>query len=370
MRISPTARQLPNDLHKKLACVTRNPVTDSLMQSVSGLMAILDDQRRVLAINDSLLEFLGNNQRGSFLGLRLGEAIACINAKEAPGGCGTGRFCSSCGAANAILSSLAEDKPVERICVANVEQKGQELEICFQVRAAPIIFEKQKFIVLLMQDISTQHAQAALERVFFHDIGNILAILMGATENFDQDRDNRKRIEIIRRACLRLKNEVEIQKTLSRTKASTYQVALRKVGINQIVREVEEVVSQHHAAAGKSLLLPETLPERELLTDPSLLVRILLNMLTNAFEATDHGGQAKLWVVDGEDGTSFMVWNAREIPPEIRPRIFQRHFSTKEGQGRGLGTYSMKLFGESILHGKVDFSSSRESGTTFSLTIN
>lgn len=368
--IPPTASQLPAALQEKIALVTRNPVTDNLMQSVSGLLAVLDDQRQVMSVNDSFLEFLGNNKRGKVLGLRLGEAIACINAKEAPGGCGTGRFCSSCGVANAILTSLVEDKPVERICAANIEQNGQEMEICFQVRASPIIFENQKFIVLLMQDISAQHAQAALERVFFHDIGNILTILMGATENLDKGRDNRKLIDITRRACLRLKNEVEIQRTLSRTKASSYQVSLRKVELSQIVKELEEVVTQHQAAAGKSLLLPESLPERELHTDPSLLVRILLNMLTNAFEATDHGGHAKLSVVNGEGGTTFMIWNAGEIPPEIRPRIFQRHFSTKEGQGRGLGTYSMKLFGEKVLHGKVDFSSSKESGTTFRLTIN
>jgi sensor histidine kinase regulating citrate/malate metabolism len=50
-------------------------------------------------------------------------------------------------------------------------------------------------------------------------------------------------------------------------------------------------------------------------------------------------------------------------------RIFQRNYSTKSDSGRGLGTYSMKLFGETYLGGKVDFTSSESEGTTFHLRL-
>lgn len=368
-KITQIARPAPADLRSTLELLTRNPIIDSLMQSFTGFLAVLDEERRVMTVNDSLLKFLGSNNPVKIIGSRLGETISCVHAMAAQGGCGTSRFCSSCGAGNAIYISLTEDKMVERICAATVAQDGQETEICFQVRSAPIIFEARKFVLLLMQDITIQHTRAALERVFFHDISNILTSLLGATENLDKDRDNEKLIEISRRAGRRLKNEIEIQRTLSRTDSPSYQLSRHPVGINQIVEEVEGVISQHDAIAGKSLLIPEAVPDRELLTDASLVVRILLNMVINALEATDPGGQVKLWVEDGESGTTFLVWNLREIPPEIRPRIFQRHFSTKGGQGRGLGTYSMKLFGERILHGKVDFTTSVEAGTIFRLTI-
>lgn len=367
--IAPAAVSAPLTLPERLALLTRNPFVDSLMHAVTGLLIILDDQRRVLTVNDSLLGILGNNNRSHILGMRLGEAIACLNAQDAPGGCGASRFCASCGASNAILRSLAENTTVEQTCAARVEQHGHEVEICFQVRSSPVVFEGQTFILLFLQDITTQHSQAALERVFFHDIGNILTTLLVATENLDRDRDNQKLIDMIRRASRRLKNEMEIQRNLSRTNAATYRVALGEVGVARIVEEVVAEISQHEAAVGKALLLPDLLPEIELRTDSSLLHRILLNMLINACEASDPGGQVKLWVESGEGTTTFLVWNARPIPPEIRPRIFQRHFSTKGGQGRGLGTYSMKLFGETALHGKVDFSSSPEGGTTFRLTL-
>jgi sensor histidine kinase regulating citrate/malate metabolism len=63
------------------------------------------------------------------------------------------------------------------------------------------------------------------------------------------------------------------------------------------------------------------------------------------------------------------VRNTGTIPADVARRIFQRHFSTKDGQGRGLGTYAMKLFGEEFLDGSVDFSSTAEDGTVFTLTL-
>ncbi|MBK8046925.1 MAG: hypothetical protein IPK16_07250 [Anaerolineales bacterium] len=49
---------------------------------------------------------------------------------------------------------------------------------------------------------------------------------------------------------------------------------------------------------------------------------------------------------------------------DIQLQVFQRSFSTK-GNGRGLGTYSMKLLTERYLQGEVGFVSTPESGTTF-----
>ena len=52
----------------------------------------------------------------------------------------------------------------------------------------------------------------------------------------------------------------------------------------------------------------------------------------------------------------------------VRHQIFQRSFSTK-GPGRGLGTYSVKLFTEQYLKGKVGFESLEGKGTTFFVSL-
>ena len=64
-----------------------------------------------------------------------------------------------------------------------------------------------------------------------------------------------------------------------------------------------------------------------------------------------------------------MVSNPEIMPQEVQFQIFQRSFSTKGEVGRGIGTYSMKLFGERYLGGKVDFVSYSPEGTTFRLSL-
>ena len=52
------------------------------------------------------------------------------------------------------------------------------------------------------------------------------------------------------------------------------------------------------------------------------------------------------------------------MPRPVQLQVFQRSFSTK-GAGRGLGTYSIKLFSERFMRGRVFFTSTPEAGTTF-----
>ena len=92
-------------------------------------------------------------------------------------------------------------------------------------------------------------------------------------------------------------------------------------------------------------------------------------MIINAFEATPAGGAIRFWVEQTDKDVSFKVWNSQPIAPEQGLRIFQRNYSTKSSTGRGLGTYSMKLFGETYLGGEVDFVSSEADGTTFHLRL-
>ena len=65
----------------------------------------------------------------------------------------------------------------------------------------------------------------------------------------------------------------------------------------------------------------------------------------------------------------FTVHNDQVMPDEIQLQVFQRSFTTKGQPGRGVGTYSMKLFGERYLAGKVSFTSREPEGTTFTLVL-
>jgi sensor histidine kinase regulating citrate/malate metabolism len=87
-------------------------------------------------------------------------------------------------------------------------------------------------------------------------------------------------------------------------------------------------------------------------------------MVKNALEASDSGQTVTLSC--GVEGNCvwFEVHNPAFMPRNVQLQIFQRSFSTK-GDGRGLGTYSIKLLTEQYLGGSVSFASSPEAGTAF-----
>jgi len=366
---APPERCSEEELRKQLDIVSRNPVIDSLLKFTSGFLAILDSHRQILAVNDSMLQMLGIDDAANVLGLRPGEAIGCIHSAEEPGGCGTAKPCSTCGAAIAIVSALADEVPSQRTCAATIKRNGQETDVCFQVRCVSFPFEGYRFLLFFMQDITSQERWAALERVFFHDILNFVSGVVGAVEFMTSEGTDPELLTALREQAWRLKNEIDIQRVLADTKGQEYQLSMQEVTANHIVTGVKNLFTNHPVAAGKSLMINEPTANFTVWTDYSLLMRVLTNMVTNAFEATDKGGEVRFWIDRGKNTVTFFVWNKKAIPEDIRQRIFQRHFTTKDGAGRGIGTFSMKLLGEDFLRGKVDFTTSEQEGTVFSFTV-
>jgi signal transduction histidine kinase len=361
---APAERTSEKELATEIEIVSRNPVISGLLHTVSGLLAVLDEHRQIVTLNDSFLRMLGIEDPSTTLGLRPGEAVRCVHAHDEPAGCGTTQFCSTCGAAIAIVSSLEQDKPVERICALSTDSGGKTVDLVLLVRSHPIKINRKVFLLLFLQDITKQQQRAALERVFFHDVNNMLCMIVGASELLVKESPS-VLAETVHQAALRLMNEVAVQRCLSQSDACEYPLKKHPVTTKQIFAELQSFFSNHPAAQGKTLAFPENYPDLSLHTDLSLFLRVLCNMVINALEATREGGLVKIRVEHEGNRLSFCVWNAQEIPGEITYRIFQRNFSTKEQSGRGIGTFSMKLFGEKILGGQVSFTTSKENGTTF-----
>ncbi|MBU1231487.1 MAG: ATP-binding protein, partial [Proteobacteria bacterium] len=156
---------------------------------------------------------------------------------------------------------------------------------------------------------------------------------------------------------------------LLQSESCTYHPVLQKTTTGQIVEELQSFFLNHPVARNKTIQFPAAYPDLSLETDMSLVLRVLCNMITNALEATRENGTVKVWIEEKDGLLSFSVWNSKAIPQDITRRIFQRNFSTKEGAGRGVGTYSMKLFGEQILGGQISFTTSEEDGTAFRFSL-
>jgi K+-sensing histidine kinase KdpD len=366
---APAQRATPRELDRAIKIASNNPVVSGLLHSVSGLLAVLDEHRQIVSLNDSFLRMLGVDDPGKALGLRPGEALQCNFADTGPGGCGTSEYCSSCGAAIAIVSSLEQHIPVEKICSLTARRGDKEVDIALLVKSHPIKIDQKRFLLLFLQDITQQQQRAALERTFFHDINNMLCLLLGVSERLALESPG-KLTKSLHQTVLRLEKEVAIQRCLLHNELNDYLPVWIELTTGEILAELEDFFANHPVARNRNIQISKDQTQLVFKTDNSLLLRVLCNMIINALEATPEDGTIKIWI-ESDNGCSvtFCVWNAQEIPQETTRRIFQRNFSTKEQAGRGIGTYSMKLLGEKLLGGKVAFATTKEEGTTFRFTL-
>ncbi len=364
-------RSGPRELRHQVEIVTSSPVIDGIMQMVGGLIAVLNENRQILSVNQQLLNALGVDNPEAVMGLRPGEAVGCRYATEMAAGCGTSEYCMNCGAVIAIVTSLGSDGPVARTCAISAERNGRPADLFFRVHAAPLQIEAERFVLLFLYDISRQQRLAALERVFFHDINNTVMGLLNASELLKCSGNGGADAMAVNIVSLakRLSREVELQRRLSGQESGDYDLQGELISVEWIINEVEHLMIVHPAMKEKVLQIQNSATGLLFYTDISLVLRVLENMLINACEAAASCHTIKFNLTAHGGHVTFCVWNAEIIAPSIASRIFQRNFSTKDELGRGLGTYSMKLIGEQLLGGRVFFESSAAKGTTFYLAL-
>lgn len=366
---APAQRTERRKFTNQVETISHSPIMDALLKTTAGILLVLNEDRQIVALNHAFLKELGIDNAEEVLGLRLGETLHCVHAFEKPNGCGTTESCLSCGAAIAMMAAIAEDKTQEQVCALLSDKTGTLSNTCLLIKAQPIRLEDNRWILIYAQDITRQQFWINLERIFFHDINNVLTSLYGNVQLLEMNLPENDEVRSLKTGIERIIREIEMQKTFSLHKQEGINIICKTVSLGEILQEIRLIFTGHRSSFGKHIQEDWPEPEIVLHTDPILVSRILGNMVINAFESSGRNETIQLKASVTAGHISFEVRNACYIPPEVQKRIFQRHFSTKPGEGRGMGTYSMKLFGEKYLHGKVSFISSKEEGTVFTFRL-
>lgn len=368
---APARTASENDLKNDVEFIAGNELVTQLLKSANGLLAVLNEYRQTIAVNEVLLKLIGIEKADEIFGLRPGEALACRFVDLAPSGCGTGETCASCGAAIAVVSALERNKPKEMDCVLSSMKNGKRTDFFFSIKASPLEFSAKKYILLFISDITKRRERENLERVFFHDINNVVTgILSGASLlETSGEKKNAELAAMIKDKTSRLAREIDAQRIL--LSGDDSQISLMKdfFSVAELCEDLARFAETVPAAKNKKFFYSSVMNDFFIKTDYFLLLRILTNMILNAFENSPEGEYVKFYLETTKNSIRFLVENKAYIPPRYRERIFQKNFTTKNGLGRGLGTYSMKLLGEKYLGGKVGFETSEEAGTTFFIEL-
>lgn len=368
---APAGRSELAELTRAHAIIEEESLFSLLRESVDGYLAILSPKRELLAANDELLAMLDLDSCDPLLGLRPGEVLNCVHANDGPDGCGTGRACRTCGGVRAILESQASGGSVVRECLLTLDRGNHTESAEFRIRATPVSVCGYDFIVVVYTDISGDKRREALEHTFFHDILNTIGGLLGWSKILHRRKhDNPEEIAShILELSKQLAAEVENHRKLLQAEQSALTLTEETTTVATLFSMLEPVLDMHAVSQGRQLAIEVPPVPEEITTDVGLLLRVLTNMVKNAFEAIDKGEMVRVWFERRGNDSVFFVHNPGFIREDIALRIFQRSFSTKAKEGRGIGTYSMKLFGEQYLGGKVSFKTDELTGTTFSIRI-
>jgi len=366
---APAKRANRDLLKQQIDVANHSELLNALMKISSGLLIILNEDRQIITLNLTFMNALGISNVEEILGMRLGESLNCIHAFEKPNGCGTTPYCTTCGAAIAMMTAINKNKKSEKICCLTADANGETNDVLLSIRAEPLLIDECRYILIFAQDISKQQLWTNMERVFFHDVSNIIQNLYNNIDKLSMDMPNNNNVEKIQTITERLCKEISVQRNLSNRNDDEFMYKTDEVSMNEIKDELHNIISNHPVSSNKEI--NEVWPDIDVTinTDKLLLTRVLGNMVLNAFEATKDGGSISLTTRVEPSNIIWEIWNKSHIPENIQKRICQRNFSTKSNIGRGLGTFSMKLFGEKYLNGEVSFKSSKDKGTIFTFRI-
>ncbi|PLY02092.1 MAG: hypothetical protein C0623_04360 [Desulfuromonas sp.] len=359
------AKAPPEILSNQIQVFRNDQFIRRMLDAIPSLLAVLNSDRQIIYANKSLIEMLEFDGEEALLGLRPGDVFDCVNAYDSESGCGLGELCRSCGALVAIVSETRTTEECRMTRLRESMIQAHELE----VTTTPFVYVGETFTIFSVVDKSSEHRRQMLERIFFNDIMNVVGSIKGFAELLEtRDYQDKEKIYFqIREAAEQVIGEVEAQRMLSDAEHERLELKQELCSSRDLLERIVRLYENHKTATRRHLTINASAVNEYLLTDQSILLRILGNMVVNAFEAIPPDESVILDCQADGKALVFSVHNPGAIPEEVRPEIFRRTYSTK-GTGRGLGTYSMRLL-SNYLSGEVEFESSRSTGTLFRISL-
>jgi signal transduction histidine kinase len=206
-----------------------------------------------------------------------------------------------------------------------------------------------------------------------HEVGTPLHSVMGHLELLREDlgregvTDGVERRLTIIGSQLRRVTEI-ISQLLDLTRRAPGRPA--PVDLNRLVRETSELVRPVASAAGLSLNVAAEAGLPPVVGHGDQLQQVVLNLLTNAMDATPPGGRIDVLTRAVDGGLELAVRDTGcGIGEAERKRIFDPFFSTKEpGRGTGLGLFiSAEIVRDH--RGRIELESVEGEGSTFKVVL-
>jgi signal transduction histidine kinase len=172
-----------------------------------------------------------------------------------------------------------------------------------------------------------------------HEVNNPLAGVLACVENMRSDPDDRevqeRYLNLIVDGLNRIERTVATLLNFSRQR----EMVLERTSLNHNLKHVAELVGYQLRRAGIEARFDLDKSGAVVLADHFQMEQLFLNLVLNAAQAMQHGGELVLRTRVFDDAVMAEIRDTGSgIPEEIRDRIFDPFFTTREvGEGTGLG---------------------------------
>lgn len=233
--------------------------------------------------------------------------------------------------------------------------------------------------VVIMRDITSEKELETAKEEFFHmithDMRSPLATIQGYVEMLMRKVPSSPGIDKYFKSMLyssrRLRGMIDDILNTTKLQRGTMTLALDKVNAGELITRVKD--NHEPVATPKNIRMAAVLPAQnfEFYADPTLLERVLTNLVGNSLKFTPSGGSITLGAERDEEKVSIWVQDTGVgIPADKRDMIFEKYSQMEEhkSQGFGLGLAMCKLTVE--LHGgRIWVESEVGKGSKFIFTV-
>lgn len=215
-----------------------------------------------------------------------------------------------------------------------------------------------------------------LDRVVHHDLRSPLSTVFTITDLLRAkcvDEESLELISAIRGSTQRMIRQVNMSLDLFRIEDGRYEVMKSPVGISDLLDEVLSDLRQASEAQGVVVRVEDVTREDTASVfavegESSLCYSIFFNLIKNAIEASNRGGNVFVRFSKAEDDAIVCIQNSIPIPLSLRSQLFTKYKTSSKKSGIGLGAYAARLMVE-IQGGNIELESNENQGTLIRVSL-
>jgi NtrC-family two-component system sensor histidine kinase KinB len=309
-------------------------LSDAAINSLYDPVIVVDHKERIVNLNAAAINIFGRAPTSPRVALvdhipdhRIVEAIA--NAVDA------GR-----------VSDSEDDSALAQIRVADLERT-------FRIRATPMRSDEGELLgaVAVLEDVTYLRELDTMKTEFIgvaaHELRTPVTSLLLGNELLlegavgDLNPEQKEMIQVQKDDLSRLEKLTRDLLDVTRLDQKTMKTRKEVLPAAELFRATQKDLEPAARSAGVSLEFKEAEGVGPVFADRVQILRVLINLTTNAIRHTPSGGRVEVTVQKQGNQVSFRVSDSGEgIPPEYLERIFERFVqvpgATQGGAGLGL----------------------------------